>query len=123
MGAFGGSFLNHFWLICACTPIYPSADQGPAKSKIAAVDADGVTLTLAADSPKSALDGPPKFVNNGAITPKDFYAINTMQPSFQPSTVKPAKGGDPRYADPEDPSVLPPQGMQNIGDLLSAKGV
>ena len=20
MGAFGGSYLNHFWLICACTP-------------------------------------------------------------------------------------------------------
>src|SRR5689334_13699180 len=25
MGAFGGSFLNHQWLICACTPIYPDA--------------------------------------------------------------------------------------------------
>jgi len=21
--AFGGSFLNHFWLICACTPVFP----------------------------------------------------------------------------------------------------
>ncbi|HEV8014585.1 MAG TPA: acid phosphatase [Stellaceae bacterium] len=130
-GAFGGSFLNHFQLICACVPIYPNADQGVEKSKIAAVDADGVSLTLAADSPKSAIDGPPKFVNNGSITPKgvgpfaqqDFYAINTMQPPFQPSTVKPAKGGDPRYADPDDPTVLPPQAMQNIGDLLSAKGI
>ena len=25
-GAFGGSFLNHFVLICACAPIYPDAD-------------------------------------------------------------------------------------------------
>ncbi len=25
MGAFGGSFLNHFWLICACTPAFPNA--------------------------------------------------------------------------------------------------
>src|SRR5208282_4709486 len=25
MGAFGGSFLNHFWLICACTPVFPNA--------------------------------------------------------------------------------------------------
>jgi phospholipase C len=24
-GAFGGSFLNHQWLICACTPVFPSA--------------------------------------------------------------------------------------------------
>src|SRR5436309_7024187 len=23
--AFGGSFLNHFWLICACTPTNPNA--------------------------------------------------------------------------------------------------
>ena len=23
--AFGGSFLNHFWMICACTPRYENA--------------------------------------------------------------------------------------------------
>ena len=23
--AFGGSFLNHFWLVCACTPTFPNA--------------------------------------------------------------------------------------------------
>ena len=33
MGAFGGSFLNHFWLICACTPIYPDADRSPARTR------------------------------------------------------------------------------------------
>ena len=31
MGSFGGSFLNHFWLICSCTPTYPNADRSPAK--------------------------------------------------------------------------------------------
>ena len=25
--AFGGSFLNHFWLVCACTPVYPNATE------------------------------------------------------------------------------------------------
>ena len=25
--AFGGSFLNHFWMICACTPIYKDAPE------------------------------------------------------------------------------------------------
>ena len=30
-GAFGGSFLNHFELICACVPVYPDADKSPAK--------------------------------------------------------------------------------------------
>jgi phospholipase C len=120
--AFGGSFLNHFQLACACTPVYPHADQSPAKDLIAAVDPDGVTLTLAANSPKSAMEGIPKFVKNGQISP-DFYAVNTMQPPYQPSNNKPAKDGDPRFADPSTPSTLPPQNEKTIGDLLSDKGV
>src|SRR5262245_57968704 len=28
MGAFGGSFLNHLWLICACTPQFSDAPEG-----------------------------------------------------------------------------------------------
>ncbi|ACB95243.1 acid phosphatase [Beijerinckia indica] len=121
-GAFGGSFLNHLALICACTPYYPNLNKSPAASRISAVEADGVTLKLAANSPASALVGPPKFVNDGAFTP-DFYAVNTMQPPYQPSAVKPATGGDPRYADPSNASTLPPQTQKTIGDLLSAKGI
>jgi acid phosphatase len=122
MGSFGGSFLNHFWLICACTPVYPNADTSAAKPSIAVVEADGVTLKLAASSPKSALDGVPKFVSDGNITP-DFYAVNTMQPPYQPSANPPPKGGDPALADPSLPTTLPPQTAKTIGDLLSAKGV
>jgi acid phosphatase len=122
MAAFGGSFLNHFWLICACTPSYPNAGTSPAKPSIAAVETDGVTLKVAANSAKSALDGPPKFVADGNLTP-DFYAVNTMQPPYQPSAVKPAPGGDPTFANPNDPSTLPPQTEVTIGDLLTAKGV
>ena len=100
MGAFGGSFLNHFWLICACTPSYPHADRSPAKR----LDRRGRartarSLKLAANSPRSALDGIPKFVRDGSITP-DFYAVNTMQPPYQPSANKPAPGGDAALADP-----------------------
>ena len=122
MGAFGGSFLNHFWLICACTPYYPNADRSPAKGGISAVEADGVTLTIAADSPKSATEGAPVFVQEGFLTP-DFYAVNTMQPPYQPSRNKPAAKGDPAYADPGAASTLPPQTQQTIGGLLTAKGV
>jgi phospholipase C len=122
MGAFGGSFLNHFALICACTPTYPNADQSPAKGSISAVEADGVTLKPAADMPKSAIEGPPKFANDGNLSP-DFYAVNTMQPPYQPSANAPAPGGNPAYADPAKPTTLPPQTEQTIGDLLSAKGV
>ena len=122
MAAFGGSYLNHLWLACACTPRYPNADHSPAKSEIAAVEADGVNLKLAENSPKSASDGPPKFVHDGTLTP-DFYAVNTMQPAYQPSANKPAKDGDPRFADPVNPTTLPPLHDQTIGDLLSAKGI
>ena len=41
-GAFGGSFLNHFMLFCACAPVYPNADTAAAKPTIAKVDADGI---------------------------------------------------------------------------------
>ncbi|HZR73042.1 acid phosphatase [Bradyrhizobium sp.] len=123
MGAFGGSFLNHFWLVCACTPVYPNADKSPAKDLIAVVEPDNVTLKLAPDSPKSAMQGVPKFANkNSNITP-DFFAVNTMQPPYQPSANKPAKEGDPRLADPNAPNTLPPQHDKTIGDLLSEKGI
>ncbi|TKC80370.1 acid phosphatase [Trinickia terrae] len=118
MGAFGGSFLNHQWLICACTPVYPNADKSPAATSISAVEADGVTLKTAPNSPASALGGPPKFVNDGNLTP-DFYAVNTMQPAYQPSGNKPAAGGDKAYADPQTPTTLPPQTQTHIGDLLN----
>jgi acid phosphatase len=122
MGAFGGSLLNHFALICACAPIYPNADKSRAKGLISVVEADGVTLKRAPSSPASAIDGPPKFVNDGALTP-DFFVVNTMQPPYQPSGNAPEWGGDQAYADPQRPTTLPPQTEQTIGDLLSAKGV
>src|SRR3954451_497645 len=118
MGALGGSFLNHFWLVCACTPVYPDAANSPAKGLIAVVTEDGAALKVAEDSPKSALGGVPKFVHDGQITP-DFYAVNTMQPPYQPSQNKPAPGGDLVLANPNEPTTLPPQKIQTIGDLLS----
>lgn len=119
---FGGSFLNHFLLICSCAPHYPNADQSPARTQISEVEPDGVTLKLAPTSPNSAMDGVPKFARDGGLTP-DFYAVNTMQPPYQPSANKPAKGGDPRLADPMVPTTLPPQSEVTIGDLLSDKGI
>jgi acid phosphatase len=124
MGAFGGSYLNHQFLVSARAPEYLNAADTPAKRKIAVLE-DGPTghrLAVAPDSPKSALDGKPKFVNDGAISP-DGYTVNTMAPPYQPSWVRPAPGGDDTAADPLDPSVCPPQTYNTIGDLLSAKGV
>lgn len=52
--AFGGSFLNHQWLIAAATPVFPNA---PA-SNLAQVDSTG------------------KLVKDGRITP-DYFVVNT----------------------------------------------
>jgi len=116
MGAFGGSFLNHMWLACACTPVFPNA---PA-SKVAVLDGDN-KLARKPTSPASALDGPPQFVLDGAVTP-DGYGVNTLQSSYQPSGIPPAAGGDNRLADVAK-YPLPPQTEKTIGDVLSDKKV
>jgi len=115
MGAFGGSFLNHFWLICACTPVHPGA---PATTRVR-LDARG-ELETTPESPRSALLGPPSFYD-GSVTP-DGYAVNTEQPPFQPSQIPPAPRGDPRLADP-DGNPLPAQHQKTIGDTLSDRGI
>jgi acid phosphatase len=116
MGTFGGSFLNHIWLACACAPRY---DGAPA-AIVSRLDAGG-RLARKASSPASALDGPPQFELDGAITP-DGYAVNTMQPPYQPSGIAPAPDGDKRYADPAR-TPLPPQDAPTIGDRLTDRGV
>jgi len=125
MAAFGGSWLNHIFLISAQAPFYPDIHNSPAKKLVSVVEGDdptGARLKLAADSPASALDGPPKFVNDGAFT-ADGYAVNTMAAPYQPSNVRPAEGGNPAFADASNPRVLPPQTYATIGDRLSDKGV
>lgn len=134
MGAFGGSFLNHQYLVCACAPTYPNADadSSPAKASISAIDldADGnfVRLTPAATSPASVLNGAAVYKNDSTLTPKDakgmFYAVNTMQPAYQPSGNAPAASDATKlYADTTKATTLPPQTQTTIGDLLNAKGL
>ncbi|KXV59992.1 acid phosphatase [Acetobacter senegalensis] len=122
MGTFGSSFLNHQWLACACAPYYPAADTSPAHPSIVMADKTGTALVVAPNSPHSALEGVPKFVRDGNLTP-DFHAVNTMQPPYQPSGNKPAEGQDPRFADPTRPTTLPPQTTPTIGDRLSEKNI
>ncbi len=134
MGAFGGSFLNHQYLVCACAPLYPNAGDpaSPGHGSISAIDTDAdgnfVRLTPAANSPASVLAGAPVYKKDSTLTPKDaagnFYAVNTMQPPYQPSNNEPAKDAPHRhYADPKSATTLPPQTQATIGDLLTAKGL
>jgi acid phosphatase len=133
-GAFGGSFLNHQYLICACAPEYPDANTAAAKPSIAVLKTDSSgkftsQLATKATSPASALDGPPIYELSGNITPKNyfgdgkFHAVNTMQPAYQPSGVPPGDASNALYANPASASTLPPQVLPTIGDRLTAKGV
>ncbi len=67
--AFGGSFLNHMWLICACTPVWRDAPAGLR----AQLDANGF------------------LARDGRVTP-DGFVVNT---SFTVNTPHPANA-DPR---------------------------
>src|SRR6202166_958537 len=120
-GAFGGSFLNHQYLIFACAPVYPDAQTAPARPSIAILDTDAAghylpRLKQAKDAKRSALDAAPKYAKSGTIAPVNyfgdgkFYAVNTMQPAYQPSGNKPAPtDADYLYADPNNATTLPPQ--------------
>jgi acid phosphatase len=115
MGAFGGSFLNHQWLICACTPRFAHAPD----SLKPTLEADG-RLKKKPSSPPSVMTGPVQ-VFDGSVT-ADGWAVNTSQPPYQPSGYPPAAGGNLDLADPAK-NPLPPQTAKTIGDTLSAKGV
>ena len=119
MGAFGGSFLNHQWLICACTPVFHDA---PASMR-AQLDEHGL-LKRRPGSPASVLDGPVQ-VFDGNVSP-DGFVVNTGQPPYQPSGVPPAANGNADLADPNPPKMqppVPPQVSKTIGETLSARNI
>lgn len=125
--AFGGSYLNHMWLICACTPRHASAPQ---RMRVR-LDASG-RLEKRPHSP-SATVGAVQVASDGlgrSVT-VDGWSVNTTQPPYQPSGIAPAADGPPTHANPQGGAAgtadayqaLPPQTMRTIGDLLSAQGV
>nr|WP_238540984.1 acid phosphatase [Herbaspirillum sp. YR522] len=121
-GAFGGSFLNHQYLISATAPYYPNVASSVARTQVArTVGGDPLSTQLvpAENSPASALQGAPKF-GPSALTP-DGYAVNTMAPPYWPTWAR--DRNNPAYAEPDQPSVLVPQTHEHIGDKLGKKGV
>ena len=116
MGAFGGSFLNHMYLVCACAPEFKNA---PDELRIK-LDDNGHLLRTE-KSPKSAMLGAPQYVADNAIT-SDGYAVNTVQPPYQPSGIVPENKAFAEYADVHK-NPLPPQTIRTIGDALNEKDV
>ena len=121
-GAFGGSFLNHQYLISATAPFYPNAAQSVAKAQIATLQSDDPTDTRLKPldkSPASAMTGPPQF-GPSALTP-DGYAVNTLAPPYWPTWIRDPE--NPDYSKPDLPNVLVPQTHEHIGDKLSKKNI
>ncbi len=88
--AFGGSYLNHFWLVCACTPQFPGA---PA-AIVAQLDGNGMVM------------------KDGSVTP-DGYSVNT---SYTVNTPHPATITDPSLLVPNQtaPTIGDRLSEQNI---------
>ncbi len=106
--AFGGSFLNHQWLIAAASPTWVGA---PA-TQHSMIDSNGMPNNYALyHSTGPVRDGALTQVCPSAVPGRACgdYAVNTIQPTYQPTSSNPVK--------------LPPQTGTTIGDELSAAGV
>jgi acid phosphatase len=109
--AFGGSFLNHQWLIAAASPAWP----GMPATQHAMVDSNGMPNNYPLYHATSAVADPPGTIACGTapVTLPNLacgdYAVNTIQPLTQPTSSNPTK--------------LPAQTGKTIGDELSGAGV
>jgi acid phosphatase len=111
-GAFGGSFLNHQWLIAAATPAWPNMPAG----QHSIVDANGFpNKTYPLYAPTTALVNDSRGTQACGLASTNphvacgNFAINTIQPAFQPFQ--------------QGAIQLPAQTGANIGDELSGAGI
>jgi len=108
--AFGGSFLNHQWLIAAATPVWPGIPSG----QHSIVDSNGfpnggypLYTPTGPVLDKAGTQACGLSTTNSNVACGDF-AVNTIQPAYQPFK------GSPQ---------LPPQTGTTIGDELTSAGV
>jgi acid phosphatase len=117
-GAFGGSFLNHQWLVAAATPVWAGADNtGGPNDLHSIVDANGFpNSSYPLYHPATAVKDSNETVKCNSGAPAGLacgdYAVNTTQPWYQPFSPGTA-----------DARRLPPLTNTTIGDELSAKNV
>ena len=122
--AFGGSFLNHQWLIAAATPVFAGAlNDGSSNDRHSVVDANGMpanyplyasplgtqvkdfNLTASCNPPPGRPETPDGVVCGD-------YAVNTTQPLFQPY-----------FPGTSRARRLPALSTSNIGDELNGQRI
>ena len=96
--AFGGSFLNHMWLVAASTPTFPDAPD----SMRAVLDSQG----------NPVVDPTSQMLKDGPVTPDGYvvntaYSVNSPHPPLMPPPA----------------NLVPNQTMPTIGDRLSEKNL
>jgi len=124
--AFGGSFLNHQWLIAARSPLWDTSQAPVPPGKNSVLDTAGFPnasypLYHPLMPAASYVDGPLTQACGPTAVPGfacGNYAVNTMQPSWAPSA-----GGSNVLPGINDVDPSKPFYETNIGDELSAKGI
>ncbi len=125
--AFGGSYLNHQWLVAAASPVCNATNGCPANATHSVLDRNGSPTLVSPPASNQPLGmgalytSPDTGLVNGVLTQScglpttrtwlacGDFSVNTQQPPFQPSGLFGAK--------------LPAQTNPTIGDRLSAKHV
>ncbi len=128
--SFGGSFMNHQWLIAVRTPVFENPPSlGADQDLHSSIDANGLSTkppkqvyeaskTPMRDRPLTAYcEGDPRIPPDRAPAPKGFvcgdFVVGTISPQNWPW----------RPDDPNNAPRLPPLRHETIGDRLSDKGV
>ena len=138
--AFGGSFLNHMWLVAARTPVWPanpSEGSAPSPSSATVFDANGFPVFQTNGLPSDgAITNDPNLSgfdrSNAAqkLDTGDYWAVNTLRPLRGPAgglnTISPIPPPPGPITQPTSPTSdtavaarLPLQTYDTIGDRLS----
>jgi phospholipase C len=111
--AFGGSFLNHQWLIAAASPVDPSGSPGGAHAgSHSIIDSNGMPTAYPLYTPTGTVQRNPLTVSCPASAPANVcgnWAVNTMQPTSNPQGAF--------------SQILPLQTAPTIGDRLTGAGI
>ncbi len=123
--AFGGSFLNHQWLIAARSPLDTSKGASGAKNSV--LDSNGMPTAYEQYAPTR----PVTELVDGQLTRKcaapdvndpvhacGDYAVNTIQPASTPHATAP-----PDKPQPVQLPLIDDQTYPNIGDRLTDAGI
>jgi phospholipase C len=108
-GAFGGSYLNHVYLSCACAFV----TDGNATTAATRLDGNGMPLLPAiGPNPQTGGDADAPASSDTAVSADGRYWINTSHSVYLRT-----------LADTDNGSLVQPQTLPNIGDRLSAAGL